>query len=295
MLIFFGGFMRKFLLILVVFSLFAGFAMAQSDGAGLTLGVEFGIGGVNKPNNASEMYPYVTPMVIFENSFLDGAFDLYAELDYTFEFIKMENTFPMDLYFDLSLGYNLGLSRNSTLSFILENENGFLLAPNYGAEFLDRLWGVGRPGIKFTQGIASAGSVYALVDAPIQYLGADSGMPIGLDGSVGWDSSFGLGLKGKAHMLLIPGSDSGYQGVDVTAYFENGPLYVGAEVRIPNEKNGFSSYFDRDDNKIGIAVTPEVQFTFDFGLGIYANCALGNLTGAGDMYISPAVGVTFSF
>jgi len=290
--------MKKSLLLVLAITLISGFAMAGDEGIGITVGAEFGINEVNKPNSG-DMYPYLMPMLIYGNSFFNDAFDVYAELDYTFGFTKDSGDYPQDLYFDLALGFNLKLGDLTTLSFLLENENGLVFAPKSGLDFGDRIWGTLRPGILFNQSINNFGDLYAQIDAPFMYVQGwgDSDIPFGLDFSLGWNSTFGLGLKAKAHTLLLPKDwNMGYTGLDLIASFETGPIYAGIEVRIGRyDSYPPSSFFDGSGIKTDIAIIPEFQFNFDFGLSLYAKCAFGAIGGSGDVIISPAVGVQFTF
>ena len=287
--------MKKFLVVFLAIFLTAGFVMAQDEGIGLTAGVEFGIEGVNKPNDAEDMYPYLMPMVWYGNSF--GAFDLYAELDYTLGFTKDDGDLPQDLWFDLALGYNLGLGSSPTLSFLLENELDITFAPLYGGDMGDFFWGILRPGICFNQNVESAGDFYAQVDLPIGYgKGFGDDTVIGLDIALGWGSNFGLGFKAKAHMLLAPSeAETGYTGIDLKASYENGPFYGEIEFRIAKDEYGTSSALDGSGKKAGFAIIPKFQYTIIQNLNIYAFCAFGNIGGDGDVKITPALGITYSF
>ena len=274
--------MKKFLVFFMVLTLATGFVMAQEEdeGIGLTVGAEFGIGDINKPNNADDMYPYVMPMIIYENAFMDGALDIFAELDYTLGFTKEGGDLPMDLYFDFIAGYNLGLSEASTLSFIVEHELSFLIAPDGGLDAGDRMLNIVRPGIRFNQFIESAGDLYAQVNLPVTYMdnGADDTIT-GLDFIIGWGSTFGLGLEATIYTLL----SSGYNGFDVLVSYENGPVYCEVEACIP------------EDMDSGVTITPEFQYEIIPNLKAYVNCAFTAIGSDFDVGITPALGITYSF
>ena len=285
-----GVFMKKLLVLLAALTLVTGFAFSQD--LGLTAGLEFGINAVNKPNDASDMYPYIMPNIAYENSF--GGVDLYTEVDYTLGFTKdSDDTYPMDLYWDLALGYDISLASASTLSILAENELGF----NFVTDLGDTLWGTFRPGLKFDQGIDGVGDLYAQFDLPIGYgKGWGDDTIICLDGTIGWDSTFGLGLKAKAHFLFAPDSlDTGFTGIDIKATYSNGPAYGEIEARIAKDSGDISSFIDGSGYKPSVAIIPKVQYEIITGLNAYLKCAFGNIGGTGDIIISPVIGVTYSF
>ena len=295
--------MKKFLVFVLALSLIAGFAMAEDEGLGLTTILEFGIWDVNKPNvpnddktdlEPSDPAPYIMPGIAYGTSFLDGALDLYTELDYYIGLNKPndEDKISQELYHDLFLGYNLSLTDSSTLSFLLENELDLIFAPE------KEYYGIFRPGVCFNQNIESAGDFFAQIDLPIGYFDdwGESTTPVGLDFAVGWGSNFGLGLKAKMFFLLAPSDyDTGYTGIDLTASFEKGPVFGQVQVRIAKDKDGTSSFMDGSSLKAGVAIIPSIQYSFDMGLSIYANCAVGSIGSTGDVRVSPAIGATFSF
>jgi len=294
--------MRKFLTLVIALSLIAGFAMAEDEGIGLTPVLEFGIWNMNKPNDADDVEPYIMPGISYDNSFLDGALDLYTELDYYFGLNKPNGADKIyqELYFDLYLGYNLKLGENSTLTFCLENENDVVITPvDDGLSVSDQHFGQIRPGIMFNQNVTDVGDLYAKVDIPIRYTQywGDTNYPVGLDVTLGWGSTFGLGFKAKLYTLLVSDDDydTGFTGVDLTPSFETGPIYVAVNMRIAKENDWKSSLFDGSSLKSGFAIIPQFQYSFDSGLSVYANCAIGSITGPGDVRISPALGVTYSF
>ena len=291
--------MKKYLFLLVALTLAVGLVMAEDEdeGIGLTVGIESGIWDVNKPDGNEDVYPYLMPMVYYDKSFLDGALDVYAELDYTLGFPKINGNLYQDLYFDLFLGYNHNFGEASTLSFLLENENVFILSDEYESDGSERIWGVIRPGLKFNQNV-KAGDFYVKLDVPIAYANYGGDPAVGLDYTAGWGSAFGLGLEAKIHTLFAPSDEeTGYTGLDLIVSYENGPIYAEVEVRIARETDGnsCSSFFDGSSYKAGVAIIPEFQYNFDFGLGVYVNCAFGSIGGNGDVKISPALGVTYSF
>jgi len=299
--------MKKFPVFFLVLALVAGFAAA--DDIGLTAGVEFGITDINKPNEAEDVYPYLEASVEYENSFLDEALDIYAGLAYDIGFTKeinedLEEVNPHGLWFDLKVGYNLGLGAASTLSFILENENYFEIAP--ATE--DRIFGVIKPGIKFNQNMEDIGDFYAQADVPLAYLyfGAEKDYTFaGLDITLGWASAFGLGLEAAGHILFSPNDDfgdgetlNGFTGLSFTASYETGPVYaeIAATIPVKNLDTGSPyNYFD-SSQPWGISITPMFSYTFGFGLSAYLSVTFDGIgIKDNDMGITPAIGVTYSF
>ncbi|WP_461246131.1 hypothetical protein [Treponema sp. R6D11] len=281
--------MKRFFIAILVMALLASFALAEDEeGIGLSVGLEFGIGNVNKAND-EEMSPYLMPMLIYENSFLDDALDVYAEVDYTFGFTKEPNedgdeVNPQSIYVDLMIGYNLGIGDASTLSFILENEfDEIIIAPKI--EEGNALTGIFTPAIKFNQNFES-GDIYAKIGAPITYIQyyKDADTAVGLDFTLGWKSSFGLGLEAKVCTLIVPSDDAGYKGVEAIISFEKEPIYIEVETIIPKEIANE-----------GITVTPEFDYSFkSFTFYVKSEFALIGIDG-GNVSISPALGVKFNF
>jgi len=264
--------MKRFLVLFLVLAMAAGFAAAQEEeeGIGLTAGLEFGIGNINDADN---MDPYLMPMIIYENSFLEDALDVYAEVDY---YIYLNEDVPMSLYVDLAVGYNLGLAEDSTLSFILENEFDTLdLNPDFA------LTGIFTPAVQFTQGFEDVGDFYAKIGVPITYFDGTDYTTTGLDFTIGWESSFGLGLEAIIKTLIDP-VDVGYYELEATISYETGPVYCEVNMIFPKEADE------------GITITPE----FDYALGnltLYTWIEFAGIGVEDGLSITPAIGVKFSF
>jgi len=282
--------MKKFFVAFFVFVLLASFAVADNDdeGIGLSVGMEFGIGNVNKANDG-ERLPYLMPMLIYENSFFDDTLDIYAELDYTFGFTKEPNdngddVYPQSLYSDLMIGYNLSLSDTSTLSFILEHETDEIIISSKH-EGVNTLTGIFTPAIKFNQELES-GDLFFKIGAPITYIqyDKDADKTVGLDFTVGWNSSFGLGLEAKVCTLIVPRDDAGYTGVETIISYEAEPIYIEVETIIPKEI----------DNE-GVTVTPEFDYSVK-NFTFYVKCEFAGIgVSGGNVIISPALGIKYSF
>jgi len=252
--------MKRFLIFFLVMAISASFAVAEDEGIGLSVGLEFGVGNVNKAND-EEMYPYLMPMLIYENSFLDETLDIYAEVDYIFGFTKEPNedgdeVNPQSIYVDLMIGYNLKLGGTSTLSFILENEfDEIIITPKY--KEANVLTGIFTPAIKFNQEI-KIGDLFVKIGAPITYIQyyKDADTEVGLDFTLGWNSSFGLGLEAKVCTLIVPSDDAGYKGIEATiSYdysFKNFTFYVKCE---------FAGIGVEGD---GVSITPALGIKYNF-------------------------------
>ena len=284
--------MKKFLVLFLILGLALSFAMAQETG--FTVGLEFGMmeldaEGIKNLDAFTDTNPYLMPMIIYENSFLNGALDVYAELDYYFGFWDVpkknsEKGKPMWAYFDLFLGYNLFLGSASTLSFIVENE----FDPVRVSPWFDdsrNITGIFTPAVKFNQTFGF-GDLYVMAGAPITYwqLGnKDAETLIDLDFTLGWQSPFGLGLEIIERNCLKPDMD--YAGLDVIVSYENGPVY--AEVGVSTTK---------EIKEDGITIIPEFDFTFYRGFTAYLKCAFdGVFADEEDVRFSPALGIKFSF
>jgi hypothetical protein len=276
--------MKKMLVLFAVLILAGGFAFAQD--IGLSVGAEFGVEDINKPNGMNPN-PYLKPMLIFERSF--GDLDIYAELNYTYGFTKVfdgnvdhgNEVNPQELYFGLELGYNLGIGPTSTISVLLANENTFQIAPKID-EFMDSFKGVFKPGVKLTQGLY-AGDIYAQADLPITYRNLYSGVvdefTSGLDLSIGWDSNSGFGAKLKAYNLLTPDSDW-FTLFDILLSYETDSFYGEVLAEIPREL--------KDEG--GATITPRVEYNFG-KFTFYGLCKFAGLGSDLDVGISPGLGL----
>jgi len=274
--------MKKFFVFLLILAMLASFAAADDDeGIGLSAGLEFGIGNINKANDG-DMNPYLMPMLIYENSFLDETLDVYAEIDFTLGFTKEPNddgddVNPQSMYIDLMVGYNLGLGSASTLSFILENEfDEIIIAPIYA------LTGIFTPAVKFNYKL-DFGDVFAQIGVPITYYDKTD-TAIGLDFTLGWSSTFGLGIEAKILTLLSPGDDAGNNGFETIISYKTEPIYIEVETIIPKE---ISSE--------GVTITPEFDYSFR-NFTFYVKCEFAGIgVDGGGVSITPALGVKYSF
>ncbi|MCL2180774.1 MAG: hypothetical protein FWB83_06565 [Treponema sp.] len=279
--------MKKFLVFILVAALSAGFAAAQeSDGIGITAGLEFGISDVT--SDASQ--PYLWASLGYENSFGDLDFSTGLALD-----VGFGDESYQDLYFDLALGYNIGLGGSSTLSLLLANNMYFAIS----SEADDIIAGILKPGVMFTQE-TGAGDIFVTAEVPVAYLYFGADMFFGIDITAGWNSTFGLGFDATGHIQLSDefGDDNkGFTGLDLTVFYEAGSIYFEVAASIPfiNEGAGPSSFFDFSLPN-GISVTPLFGYTIIPGLQVYASCKFFNIgIKDADIGITPAIGVTYSF
>lgn len=281
--------MKRFLILFLVLCVTAGFAAAEDEeegggGIGLTVGLEFGVKNINKAYG-DNMIPYLKPMLIYDSSFIDGALDVYAEIDYTFGFTREENekgkkVFPQSIYLDLSVGYNLKLGEASILSFIVENEfDELIIAPR--SSVYDNLTGIFTPAVKFSQDL-SFGNLYALISTPITYFDRNSDIDMGLDFTAGWKSNFGLGLEAKVCSYVFP--SYGYSSFEATISYETGSMYAEVE-----------TIFYSDITYNGVTITPEFDYSFkNFTFYVKSEFAGIGISG-GRVIITPALGVKYSF
>ena len=279
--------MNKFFVFLFVLVLSASFAAAEDEGIGLSAGLEFGIENVNKAND-EDMNLYLMPMLIYENSFLDETLDVYAELDYKLGFTQVPNddgdeVNPQSMYIDLMMGYKLCLGDASALSFILENEfDEIIISPRLNNEI--NLTGIFTPAVKFSHEL-DFGSLYAQIGLPITYYDIeDVDATTGLDFTLGWSSTFGLGIEAKICTLLSPGDYVGYSGFETTISYETESIYAKVETIIPKE-------IDIE----GVTITPEFDYSFK-NFTFYIKCEFAGIgADGGSVSVTPALGVKYSF
>jgi hypothetical protein len=105
--------MKKLLVLFLTLIIIAGVVMAQD--LGVTTGIELGFQDLRYYRKDNM---YLRPMFTYENSFIDGALDIYGELGLPF---WSKPKFWMGMDIDFEVGYNLNLAPASTLSFILES------------------------------------------------------------------------------------------------------------------------------------------------------------------------------
>ena len=269
--------MGKLKILLFVFVvLVTGLTVAED--LGLTVGVEFMIENVHRENDG-DMMPWLAPFVVYEDSFLDEALDLYSELSFWFGFFE-EN--PVELYFNLAAAFNLFLSPQSTLSFLLENEiDTFMISPR--PDEGSGMRSIIKPGIGFRQ-IVDFGNIYAGALLPITYLNyySDADTEVALEATLSFFSDYGFGISFTPVFSISP--ESGYDEIRILPSYETDTIYVGVEVILPSE---FDDY--------GITITPEVIFNITGNFGAYMRCEVAGIGSDAGMILAPAVGIMYSF
>jgi len=267
---------KKFFVFLCVLILSVGIAVA--DDIGLTAGLEFGIGNVNKADDG-DWEPYLMPYISYDKSFFDDALDFSIGLDYTFGFTPDFKDPSQTLGVDISVNYSLSLGSASTLSFYLANRNDVTISPKSD----DNITGTLTPGVKFSQEMG-IGSLYARVRAPIDYKqeDKDADMAVGLKSRLGWDSTFGLGIWAQLNSDIAPTFDF-YQGVDANVSYGTDLFSFDVTASIGKELSA------------GISIEPYFEYYFG-SFTFYIDCAFdGIAANSGGVTISPCIGVTFSF
>jgi hypothetical protein len=255
----------------------AGKEAEEAGGIGLTVGLEVGFGNVVEEAEFS-----LTPNVVYENSFLNGALDVFAEIDYTAAF---SDPMAQDVYIEAEIGYNLGLIENGTLSVILSNINDTIrIAPEL--EDGETHLGVFEPSLKWTQTLGF-GDLWLQGGLPITYLtGVEDETALGLTTTVGWDSTFGLGVEFVLDFILdAEGEDAGLAALGLSLSYDAG--LISGEVELVADKE-----FEV------IEIVPEIDVNLDFGLTIYAKAGIEifNIEGVDmDPVFAPAIGVSYSF
>ncbi|GHT63873.1 hypothetical protein FACS1894110_02470 [Spirochaetia bacterium] len=234
----------------------------EAAGIGLSAGVEFGLGDV-----VDKVVFSLAPQITYENSFLDGALDVFAEGIYAFAF---DDEVGMEASLEEELGYNFFPGSASTLSIIVNNLNEFVLTPDEAKG----VSGTFTPGVKYTHALGF-GDLYGRTGLPVEY--ADFGL--GLDLTAGMAAAFGFGAELTAHIALYPDPD--YAGLDLILSYEAGNIY--AEVEIDTGKDF------RD-----IVIIPEFDYSFK-ALTFWVKAELGNINADAPVSFTPAIGVKYSF
>jgi len=268
--------MKKFYF-LFAFALISSFVMAED--IGITTGVGFGISGINKPDGKTPVSG-LKASCSYGNVFLDNALNFYVETEYDAAFI---DSTPMGINLEIKLGYNLWLSADSGIAFLVGDENYLTLFPE-----ANNLWGCVRPGIMY--GIRSKfGIFYGQVDVPVTYSNDGYDSLVYLDVLFKWISTFGFGVGIKVSNLIYCSDyfEKGYQSINITASYGYKIVYVEAEVEIPKNYGSGTVIIP----KVGVSI-PSVP-----GLSAYLECNISRIGNEDklDVIVSPLLGVTYSF
>jgi len=265
--------MKRILTIFVILFLALSFN-AAGDGIGLSVGMEFGLGDIGRAGGA--ILPCLTvPVIIYDTSFVDGSIDLYAELSYSLGFVENSADLFHSLYFDFLFGYNFMFGTGSTISVILENE---LDSIEFTPEF--SLTGFFTPAVKYNQRL-DFGDLYAKIGVPLTYNDVGD-IVTGINGTVGWNTPFGLGLETVIYSEVSP--NASYLGFGALVSFETDPVYFELDLYIPG-----------DVETEGITMTPEFEY-FLFGFTFYLSVEFAGIgIPDGTTVITPTLGFKYSF
>lgn len=275
------------LFFVLVFS--AGFTTNAMDALGFTAGVEFSVENISEQNEG-ERQPVLRPFVIYEDSFLNGTLDIYAEFGYNAGFFTIEDNNQEDVsphWLDINFifGYNLFLSPVSTLTVLLEKDfDKLMLSPRFSGS--NNVNGSVIPGISFNHE-QSLGDFYTRIDLPIHYLHHDSGAgtEVHLDFTFGWLGAFGFGIEFTQKNILNPEANGRFHaGFDLIVSYGYGPFFAEVILETP-----------RMINEDGINIIPLVEYSFD-AFTFYLEFAINGI-GIRDRSpeISPTMGLRFSF
>ncbi|MDR0706553.1 MAG: hypothetical protein LBF60_01570 [Treponema sp.] len=257
--------MKKILFVLFVLLVTCGFAAAQEEeGLGLSAGVELGFGDV-----ADKAVFGATPQLAYENSFLDGALDVAAGIEYTFTF---EDGTPQELFAEEDIGYNLFLNDTSVLTFNLHNENDFSTVPDFDAAGDGSIF---EPSVAY--GLAlDAGDLVFVVGFPIGYQPETT---FGAYATAGFVFPFGLGVEATANLDISP--DAGY--AETNLLFSYGADSFTAELEI-----------DADGEFKAYTISPYLEWYFG-SWTVWAGVDFDNIGGEGSVTVEPYIGVKYSF
>jgi hypothetical protein len=257
---------KKFLLVLLVLTVVGGFASAQEDeGLGLSAGVEIGFGDV-----ADEAVVGVTPLLIYEGSFLDGALDISGDVQYTF---NIDDGVPQELFAEEDIGYNLSLNEASTLTFALHNENDFATVPEF--EHIND-GSIVEPSVTYALGM-DAGELAFTLGFPLGYLPDTT---FGTYLTAGFTFPFGFGVELTANLGISP--DVEY--ADTNLVLSYGMDLFSLEVEIDADDNTFKVY----------TVSPYLEWYLG-SFTVWAGADFGNIGGEGSVSVEPYIGVKYSF
>ena len=245
---------------------------SHGDSGGLSVGLEFGLHihqHDDEDEHETEVIPNAALSLSYSESFFDDKLDFDFGLSYVPSFKKgyfeleehhhhdddddhdhEEDFFQQILCLEAGLTYSLDVTYFSTLSFILENETDFYLAPRIGKNNVE---GVLKPGLKWNWGL-NFGDIYVRYDLPLQYVSYfGEEFSVGSDVTLGWQSKFGLGIDFIGRFLLSP--EAGFDGVDAIISYalpiKNFTLYVSCE-------------FEGIGSEEGFCIVPVIGFRYSF-------------------------------
>jgi len=261
--------MRSIMALFLAF-IVANFAMAHgshgahgSDDSGLSVGLGFGMH-IHQEEDETEFIPNAELSLSYSESFFDDKLDFDIGVSYiptfTKEFFEIAedylfsnpNFYQQVICLNAGLAYRLDLTYFTSLSFVLENDTDFYLAPREDGE--NNIEGELMPGIKFNWK-SGIGDIYVQYGVPLQYVSyfKEEEFGIGSDVTIGWESKFGLGINFTGHFLMSP--ESGFDGVDaVISYIlpiKKFSLYANCE-------------FEGIDSDEGMHIVPAIGIRYSF-------------------------------
>jgi hypothetical protein len=275
---------------------------------GLTLGLEFGIVGANKPNGAEKVGPYIFfPLIAYNNSFFDNTFAVSAKLSPMFGFTKGfhvrgggegavvnddgDEVYPIGLYSDVILSYNLFLSDMSSLSFTVRNEvNDLALNPRL-KDSGPGMNSIFYPNIKYNHSFDGIGAFSAGVTLPTIYLTQwvkDADTIVYLEPVISWNSPFGLWIEVKNGFAMNEaakgGGDSAFQYCILSAFYSIGKFMIISE-----------TVFPANIDAVGVSTTPSLQYAFTDRFAVCLGATFSGIGSASDVSIMPVLSMSYSF
>ena len=290
--------MKKIALILLALCVAGGTVMAEDDGLGLYVGAELLIGDLSEVSDTMGLRAYVGIDTSFD------ALDVYAEAGVDVP-IGGNNFIGLDI--NGGVDYNIAIGDKSNLKvgaglwvfFPFDDVKGMYtdVTPygsyaGAGGTLSTKLNLHTNVGATFTQTM-DFGDLYFGLDVPFILVadGASAFDIAELNFTAGLDMESGIGFGLTLYNWIGKGSSDFIQNLDIFGTYENGPLFLGLTVGVPLFKDGFKV--------AGLAITPEVAYTLDMGLKLYAEVPISYI-GADkdvgqDMTIGLKVGAKFSF
>jgi len=289
---------------------------------GFSLGMELSIDQLNKLDRK----PVFKGIAGFGHSFLDGAIDIYFELNHTYKWRDVisgrlpsrpsvnpsvshwasrclecgdpnhigngqSNNLPHDydanpqsLYYNLMIGYNLGLGFDdeTTLSFILQNEiDELIISPRFGRS--NNIRGVFTPSVRLNHEL-NTGDIYTQIGIPITYIqnNKNADTEINLEFTLGWNSLLGLQLETVLFTQITPIDSAGF---DALAFL------IGYDINAFNFS--VDTFFPLSEiSRRGINITPLIGYTFR-GWTFNVNCAINHI--GAQWHVTPAFGISYKF
>jgi len=262
--------MKNILVLILVLLVPFSFTMAQDGSLGFTAGVELELPAIN-----NEFTLYATPFIEYDNSL--GNLDIWARAGIGLGIID-NNNFPVDLTVEFQPWFNLSLGENSTLSFGIYGGLRFQISPSTDDGFSFGL----EPMVKYNQNL-TLGDFYGILGLPIDpVIPFKDDASFGLNLTLGWASTFGLGIEFSPHFNILPEGVEFFDSLDFLVSFEINPVYAELVVSISN---------DIDD---GITFSPYFEFGLD-KMAFYLGADIAGIGSSADAEINLILGFKYSF